>query len=68
MLASLGSLPSSQGPERRAGPPEDGRTRRRIRSDVPAAALADEAGSKYSRGWALGVGKERLVATFDASI
>jgi uncharacterized membrane protein len=30
--------------------------------------LADEAGSRYSRGWALGVGKERLVATFENTV
>jgi carbon monoxide dehydrogenase subunit G len=33
-----------------------------------AAALGDEAGSNYSRGWALGVRKERLVASFENTV
>jgi uncharacterized membrane protein len=36
--------------------------------DCAAAALADEAGSKYSKGWALGVRNERLVATFENTV
>ena len=35
---------------------------------MPAVALADEAGSKYSRGWALGVREERHLATFENTV
>jgi carbon monoxide dehydrogenase subunit G len=35
---------------------------------VPTAALADELGAEYSRRWALGVRKERHVATFENTV
>ena len=35
---------------------------------MPAVAFADKAGSKYSRGWALGVREERHLATFENTV
>jgi Polyketide cyclase / dehydrase and lipid transport len=43
-------------------------TRAQFRFRCAAAALGDEAGSNYSKGWALGVRKERLVASFENTV